>query len=111
MAEQSTPRTIGMRLPGPDDPEPTPRRILGMCVWAAMLGLVGLAVGGRALVAVAYGDTPGWYEPTVITVGALGMVLTAAAFTAVQHRRLPWLLLGAATVPLLVNLVASVTAL
>jgi hypothetical protein len=100
-----------LSMPGRHDPPPDTRRMLGICAWAAALGIFGLAIAARALLAVALGAPPGWYEPTVICVGLLGMALTAAAYLAVQHPRLPWVLLGAATVPLIGNLVATVVAL
>jgi hypothetical protein len=100
-------RTV-LRLPGPDDPAPDHRTMAGICVWAAALGLFGLAIGGRAFTALLAGGTPGWYEPTVIVVGVAGMALTAAAYLAVHHRRLPWALLSAATVPLGANLAATI---
>jgi hypothetical protein len=101
-------RTAVLRLPGPDDPAPDHRTMIGVCVWAAALGLLGLAVGGRAFAAVISGGTPGWYQPTVIAVGIVGMALTAAAYLAVHHPRLPWALLAAATVPLAANVAATV---
>ncbi|HWG98553.1 MAG TPA: hypothetical protein VNV66_04335 [Pilimelia sp.] len=100
-----------LRLPRPDDPAPRSGRMVAICGWAALLALVGLAVGARALFAVASGAAPDWYEPTVVTVGAVGAALTAAAFLAVQRTRLPFLLLAAATVPLVANLVISAVAL
>ena len=104
-------RPVGLRLPAPDDPPPATGRMLGVCAWAALLGVVGLAVAARALVAVLAGTAPGWYEPTVLALGVVGIGLTAAAFLAVHHRGLPWLLLAAATVPLAVNLGCTAAAL
>jgi hypothetical protein len=52
-----------------------------------------------------------WFEPTITTAGLVGIGLTAAAFAAVHRRRLPWAMLGAATVMLGVTLGASFAAL
>jgi hypothetical protein len=104
-------RPGGIRLPAPDDPAPGLGRMLGVCAWAAALGVVGLAVAARALVALLGDEAPGWYEPTVLAGGVAGLALTAAAFLAVHHAWLPWALLSAATVPLVVNLTATATAL
>jgi hypothetical protein len=98
-------------MPGPHDPPPDTHRMIGICAWAAVLGLIGLAIAGRALVALVMSAPPGWYEPTVVLVGLLGMGLTAAAYLAVYHPRLPWALLGAATVPLVANLAVTIVAL
>lgn len=92
------------RLPSRHDPAPHPARLAGICAWAAGLGLVGLPVAGRISVAIVTNGAPGWFEPTVVTVGVLGIVLTVAAFAAIHRRWLPWLLLAVATVPLAVNL-------
>jgi hypothetical protein len=104
-------RPAGLRLPAPDDPPPATGRMLGVCAWAALLGVVGLAVAGRALVALLTGGAPDWYEPTVLAGGVAGIGLTATAFLAVHHRRLPWVLLATATVPLVVNLASTAVAL
>ncbi|HYN94026.1 MAG TPA: hypothetical protein VES42_09285 [Pilimelia sp.] len=99
-----------LRLPGPDDPAPTAGRLLGMCAWAAALTMVGLAVAARAMVAMLTGHAPDWYEPTVIAAGLAGMALTAAAFLSVHRPWLPWVLLAAATVPLVINLAGTMAA-
>jgi len=107
-ADQDAP---ALRLPGPYDPAPDSRRMVGICAWAAVLGVIGTAIALRALAALITAAPPGWYEPTVVAVGVLGMALTAAAYLAVHHTWLPWALLGAATVPLAANLTATIVAL
>lgn len=84
-------------------PGPPNTRLLGLCVWATVIGVIGLAVAGRALLTVAAGTGPAWYEPTLSAVGTAGVAFTAAAFLTERRIRLPWLLLGLATVPVLVN--------
>lgn len=91
------------RLPGRHDPAPHPGRLFGVCGWAAGLGLLGLPVAGRSSVAIITHAAPAWFEPTVVAVGLLGMVLTVGAFAAI-HRPLCWHLLLAATGLLAVNL-------
>jgi hypothetical protein len=103
-------RPTGLRLPAPDDPPPATGRMVGVCTWAALLGLIGLAVAGRLMVAMLAGNSPSWYEPTVITGGLVGIGLTATAFLGVHCPRLPWALLTAATVPLAVNIVGTALA-
>lgn len=90
------------RLPAGADPAPGPGRLLGVCVWAAALGLLGLPVAARTAVALATG-APAWLGPVMTTVGVLGITVTGAAFAAIHHRNLPWKLLAAASVALAVN--------
>jgi hypothetical protein len=67
-------------------------------VWAAGLVLVGMAVAARAFVALMFAThLPVYYEPALIVVGLAGIAATAAAFMTVHDRRLPWILLAAAT--------------
>jgi len=48
-----------------------------------------------------------WYAPTVITIGLLGLACTIGAFASVHRRRLPFALLGAASVSLLIGWVVT----
>lgn len=90
-----------LRLPDRETQAPHPVRLAGICAWAALLGLAGLLVAARVAVAIIAGTSPGWYEPAVVAVGVLGIALTACAFAAVHRPRVPWLLLTAATLPLM----------
>lgn len=90
-------------MPGPRDLPPRPARLFGVCAWAAALGLLGLPVAGRASVAIITGQAPSWLEPTVVSCGLAGICLTATSFAAIHRRHLPWLLLAAASVGLVVN--------
>jgi len=89
------------RLPGWDDPAPPPTRLVAMCGWATALGVAGLAVATRGLMAIMGGTAPGWYEPAIVGIGLAGIGLTVGAFMSIQRRRLPWLMLAAATIPLI----------
>jgi hypothetical protein len=83
-------------------------RVLGgVATWAAALGGLGLVVGIRGLVAILVGGIPGWYEPTLIVMGLVGIALTAAAFLTIQQRPLPWLFLGAGTAVLLSSIITT----
>jgi hypothetical protein len=75
--------------------------------WAALLGVVGLVVGVRGLIAILVGGIPGWYEPTLIAMGLVGIGLTAGSFLTVQQGRLPWYLLGAGSTVLLSAIIAT----
>lgn len=88
---------------------PHPARLIGICTWAAGLGLIGMPVAGRSSVAVLTDAAPPWFEPTVVLAGMLGIGLTIAAFAAIHRRWLPWLLLLAATALLAANLLLTIT--
>lgn len=99
------------RLPGSDDPAPPNTKLVGMCAWATGLGLIGLIVATRAVLAMWRSSVPGWYEPSFIAVGLLGIGLTVGAFMSIQRHRLPWIMLGLATIPLIVSIVLTVRAI
>jgi hypothetical protein len=99
------------RMPNSTDPAPEPQRLIGMCSWAAALGLLGLMVAARALWALMTGLAPDWFEPAVIGVGLLGIGLTAAGFTAIHRRYLPWGLLTAASATLVATTTMVISAL
>lgn len=107
--EQSVRIIAWLRLPGRYDPAPHPVRLAGVCAWAAGLALLGLPVAGRSSVAVVAGTAPGWFEPTVVIVGLLGIGTTASGFAAIHRRWLPWLLLVAGTGLLAVNLLLTLS--
>jgi len=81
---------------------------MGICGWAAALGIVGMLVGLLALVAMVR-TTVGWYSPTVLAVGLAGILSTIGALASVHRHRLPWLLLGAASAALLTALALTLS--
>jgi hypothetical protein len=87
------------RFPAADDPDPGTVRVLAMSLYSAFLGLGGVGVGLRGLVAV-MGGAPGWFIPVLALVGLAGVVLAVGALLSVHRRFLPWALLLAAAVPL-----------
>jgi hypothetical protein len=99
------------RVPATDDPTPDNGQLVGICAWATALGLAGLLVAIRGLLGIIGGYATGWYEPALISVGMVGIVLTVLAFMAIQRRYLPWIMLGAATVALGVNIGLTLAAL
>jgi hypothetical protein len=88
---------------------PKLRTLAGLAGWAAAVGVIGLAVGARGLILILATNPPGWYEPTLITMGLVGIALTAAAFLTVQYRYVPWILLGASSAVLLASIIATGT--
>lgn len=94
------------RLPTDRDPAPEPRHLAAVCGWAALLGLGGMAVALRAFVGLVSASRA-WYAPTVIAIGLVGLACTIAAFASVHKRRLPFALLGAASVSLLLGWIVT----
>jgi hypothetical protein len=105
----STILRTSLQLPDRRVPAPHPIRLLAICGWAAGLGLLGLPVAGRSSVAIITGTAPGWFEPVVVSVGVVGILVTAATFAAIHRRWLPWLLLLAGTGLLASNLALTLT--
>ncbi len=97
------------RLPGHDDPAPGSRRLALVCAWAGALGLGGAAVALRLLVNLFQADG-GWYRPTVLAIGTVGVFATIGAFASIHRQRLPWLLLGVGTAALVAAGTATVLA-
>ncbi len=87
------------RFPAAGDPAPRTRRLLIMTLYASALGLIGVGVGVRGLVSVIGGGVPFWYVPTLAVLGLMSVALVVAAVLSIHRRRLPWLLLAAAAVP------------
>ncbi|MEV6924142.1 hypothetical protein AB0M46_06455 [Dactylosporangium sp. NPDC051485] len=94
------------RLPTGNDPRPANRQIATVCAWAAALGLGGMAVALRAFVGLV-AEYRGWYAPTVVTIGLLGLACTIGAFASVHRRRLPFALLGVASASLLTGWIVT----
>jgi hypothetical protein len=90
------------RMPGTADPKVRLRRLAGVAVWAALLGFGGLVVGLRVTIGL-FTSSPSWYLPTICVLGVVGIAITVGAFASVHRRRLPWLLLAAATVVLIIS--------
>ena len=75
---------------------------MGVCGWAAVLGGIGLVIGLRGHIGILAGHPPTWYEPSLIAVGIVGILLTVGAFLTVHRRRAPWIFLGTSSVALIV---------
>lgn len=91
---------------------PPPYRIIFMSVWSVLLTLVGLAAGGRAVVAAVFTRTaPWWFAAAVLLAGLIGITLTILTLGTVRYRALPWLFLLGATAGMAVVLLLTITAL
>jgi hypothetical protein len=86
---------------------PRLRRLAGLAGWAAVLGASGLVIGVRGLIVLLATKPPHWYEPTLIGMGLAGIALTVGAFLTVQHRYLPWALLGLSSAVLVASIIAT----
>jgi hypothetical protein len=96
------------RFPAAGDPAPRTRRLLIMTLYASALGLIGVGVGVRGLVSVIGGGVPVWYVHTLAGLGLLSVALVVAAVLSIHRRRLPWLLLAAAAVPVTADVLLAV---
>ncbi len=94
------------RFPAPDDPAPSPARLLTMAMWAALLGLAGVGVGVRAFVTV-FGGVAFWYVPTLALFGLMSVALAVGSFLSIHRPVLPWLLLVGATAPLAIDILIA----
>lgn len=93
------PTTGNFRLPGVEDPAPRSNHLATVCVWAAALGLGGMAVALRALIGLVW-QSHAWNTETLTTIGLTGLACTIASFASVHRRRLPLILLTLATAAL-----------
>jgi hypothetical protein len=98
----------------PDRPaSASPERLAGVSLWALLLVLGGAVVGLRAMLAQLGGSGTGLAGSlTGLTMfgGLVGLGLTIAAFLTIAAKRLPWMLLGAATAVLFTLLVLTTLA-
>jgi hypothetical protein len=92
------------------DRAPRLRSIAAVCAWAALLGVVGLAIGIRGFIGVLAGDASSWYEPAIMITGTIGIGATVAGFLTVQRVRVPWVLLGIASVALATGMIMTIAA-
>lgn len=97
-AQQGARATLAtrFRMPGTPDPAVRLRRLGGVAAWAAVLGFGGLIVVLRIMIGL-FTQIATWYLVTTFALGLVGIACTVGAFASVHQRRLPWLLLGAAT--------------
>jgi hypothetical protein len=98
------------RFPTEGDPGPGTRRLLVMAIYSSVLGLLGLAVAARGIVAIAADTAPGWYEPALGGAAGAGVGLVVAAFLSIHRQALPWLLFALAAVPLGLSIAATMQA-
>jgi len=94
--------TLAMR---PDTKQPpAPGRLVGLCAWAAVIGLIGLVLAIRSAFAIISG-APGWFAPIAAIVGLIGFSSTLGAFVTARWRIAPWALLGVASLTIIVALI------
>jgi len=96
------------RFPAADDPAPGARRLLGMSLYAAFLGLAGVGVGVRGLLSQIGGGVPEWYTWVLAFLGMVSVGLSVGAFLSIHRRVLPWALLLGAAVPLIADIMLAV---
>jgi hypothetical protein len=94
--------TLAMR-PETKQP-PAPGRLVGLCAWAAVIGIIGLVLAIRSAFAIISG-APGWFAPLAAIVGLIGFSSTLGAFVTARWRIAPWALLGVASLTIIVALI------
>ena len=94
--------TLAMR-PETKQP-PAPGRLVGLCAWAAVIGIIGLVLAIRSAFAIIAG-APAWFAPLAAIVGLIGFSSTLGAFVTARWRIAPWALLGVASVTIIVALI------
>jgi hypothetical protein len=76
--------------------------MVAICLWAAVIGGIALITGIRVIIGSISSSPAGWYMPWAIGVGTACLALTVAAFVTVNKRWAPFILLGAATILMVV---------
>lgn len=87
------------RRPPSSSDAPSAGVLVVLSVWAVTLALSGLVVGVAA--GAALSSAPGWFGPTIVAVGLIGILATAAALVTANRRWLPWMMLCVGTVAVL----------
>jgi hypothetical protein len=75
---------------------PAPGRLIGLCSWAATIGVLGAIIAVWAGFEFLIG-APAWFLPTAATMGIVGVGLTVGAFFTAREPVIPWTLLGLAS--------------
>lgn len=109
-ATKDAEREQRFRFPAPDDPKPQLRRLFGVAIGASLIGLISLAISARALLEIVSGPTPAWYGPLVAVADLACVAPAIGAFLSIHRRRLPWILLLIAVLPLAAGAVVTVHA-
>jgi hypothetical protein len=100
--------TLAMQKPG-GDTSPAPRRLIGLCAWAAAIGIIGVVVGIWAGITAMIG-APAWYLPVASLIGLAGVAATMGAFVTARAPQMPWRLLSGATLTLIVAIILTAIA-
>jgi hypothetical protein len=87
------------RFPAPDDPAPGTARLLTLSLYTAVLGLSGVTAAICGLV-TAIAGAPFWFMPAIALLAMTSVAGTVAAYLAIHRPVLSWLLLIAATIPM-----------
>jgi hypothetical protein len=90
---------------------PRLRHLAGMSSWAAALTFGGLIIAIRAAVGIVAGEAPGWYHPTIVIVGLIGIAFAVAAFVMAQVPKMVWTALSLSTAVLLFSVALTAIAI
>lgn len=96
-----------LRLPGAWDTEVRLRRLVGICAWGLLLGLVGMVLGARVLFGI-FTEMPWWYVTLLFALGVPGILATVGAFLTLHKGQLPWRLMGIASTAEALTVIATI---
>lgn len=95
-----------LRMPGTWETEVRLRRLVGVCAWALLLGLVGMVLGARVLFGI-FTEMPWWYVTLLFALGVPGVLSTVGAFLTLHKGQLPWKLMGIASAAEALTVIAT----
>ncbi|HWB38151.1 MAG TPA: hypothetical protein VHA75_19200 [Rugosimonospora sp.] len=88
-------------------PAPPTRRLLGLCVAAAVLSFAGIVLGVRGWVGLVMHRTESWFLPAIVLLGVVGVLTAASSFLTVHRRHTPWVMLCLSALVLITAMVVT----
>ncbi len=102
-----SPVARAMREPVPTRQKPSTRRLLTLCLVAAVLSFVGLFLGIRGWIGLVMHKTESWFLPAIVLIGVLGVLTAAAGFLTVHRRYVPWVMITLSALILITAMIVT----